>query len=99
MSKYAIEDRDAFFASFKPLEIRRPEIKLGDRIIIVDKNHPHYGETAEVTTEPRMVSILGTAPRIWLEARGDWNEFGVEPHQVRRIDDLDDRPRRRRRRR
>lgn len=99
MSKSAIEDRDDFFASFTPCTIRKPEIKLGDRVIVTDKDHPHYGETAEVTTEPRLTSILGTAPRMWLEARGDWTEFGVQPHQVRRIADLDERPIRRRRKR
>jgi hypothetical protein len=97
MSKPATEDLDAFYAGFTPAVIRRPELMVGDRVIVCDRSHPHYGETAEVTTEPRMVSILGMAPRMWLEARGDWTEFGVEPRQVRRIADLDDRPRQRRR--
>lgn len=88
MPDRATKDRDAFYAGFKPVQVRRPEFKVGDRVIVTDKGHPHYGETADVTTAPRMVSILGTTPRMWLEAKGDWTEFGVEPHQVRRIADL-----------
>lgn len=99
MKRMTAEERDAFFASFTPVVIRHPELKVGDRIIVTDQDHPHYGETAVVTTEPRMMSPLGTTPQVWLEAKGDWTEFGVKPHQVRRIADLDERPASRRRRR
>lgn len=93
----AVEDLDAFYAGFKRVPVQRPELKLGDRVIVTAREHPHYGETGTITKAPRMVSILGMAPGLWLEMQGDWEEFGVKPNEVRRIEDLDERPTRQRR--
>lgn len=72
--------------SRKPASTR--PLAVGDRVIVIDRTHPHYGETGQVTVAPRMVSILGQTPRMWLEMQGDWTDYGVEPHQVRRVEDI-----------
>lgn len=82
------QELEAFYAGFKRVETSKPVLQVGDRVIVTNREHPHHEEVGTVTTAPRMISILGGAPKLWLEVKGEWETFGAQPHEVRCIRDL-----------
>lgn len=67
----------------------RELLQIGDRVRIVGRDPPWSGETGRGVVETRPVRVVGTAPVPGsLAVALDGGEpCGVQPHQVRRIND------------